>query len=166
MQVNCLYVSINYKLLPVSCEKGESSSLTVMLSTVHISAGSEACIMWWLKEPIAWQRFNQNVHYLLFIWVTKLTINQLKKMLSLFVQSSGCIIITLLFFSVVVQAELHEYSKFLICLSPINTLFLINSLVHCEVLCCSLTVWDTSLYCAHRGKSIGDGSVMQSCLKA
>lgn len=51
--------------------------------TVHISAGLEIYIMWWLKEPIAWQSFNQNLHFLLFIWVTTLAINQPEKMLSL-----------------------------------------------------------------------------------
>ncbi len=77
LPVNCLYVSINYKLSPVNCKKKKENHPHLMLSTV------EACIMWWLKEPIGWQCFNQNLHYLLLIWVTKLAINQLKKMLSL-----------------------------------------------------------------------------------
>ena len=166
MPVNGLYVSINYKLLPVNCgKKGNHPHLA--LSTVHISAGSEAYIMWWLKEPIAWQHFNQNLHYLLLIWVTKLAINQLKKMLSL--MSLLLAVSSLhffIFFLCSCTSRITRVFKFFlcVCLSTINTLFLINCLVHCEGLCCSLAVWDTSLYCAHRGESIGDRAVLRGLM--
>lgn len=80
-----------------ACLKGSLTNLRKesrphsMLSKAHILAASQAYIMRWLKEPKVWQSFNQNLLHLLFIWVTKPAINQLKKPLSLL---SGLLTVT------------------------------------------------------------------------